>query len=47
MLATYFMHFNSERKVYNVRNIIARWAPPDENDTDAYIRAVLLMSGLG
>ena len=47
VLDTYFMHFKRERKVYNVRNIIARWAPPSENDTDAYIRAVLLMTGLG
>ena len=47
VLDTYFTRFSRERKVYNVRNIIGRWAPPTENDTDAYIRAVLVMSGLG
>lgn len=29
-----------------VRSIISRWAPPGENDTEAYIRAVCRYSGL-
>ena len=47
VLDTYCLTFKRERKVYNVRNIISRWAPPSENDTDAYVRAVVLLSGLG
>jgi len=46
-LDTYCLRFRRERRVYNVRNIIARWAPPAENDTDAYVRAVVRLSGLG
>ena len=47
VLDTYFLTFKRERKPYMVRNIIARWAPPTENDTDAYVRQVTLLSGLG
>ena len=33
---------------YNtIEKIITRWAPPSENDTEAYIKAVLKLSGLG
>lgn len=38
------------RKRYGLRTlsqIIARWAPPNENDTAAYIRAVSEWSGIG
>jgi hypothetical protein len=47
ILDTYCLTFKRERKAYNVRNIIGRWAPPTENDTDAYVRAVVKLSGLG
>ena len=47
VLDTYYLTFKRERKPYMVRNIIARWAPPTENDTDAYVRQVTLLSGLG
>ena len=47
VLDTYCLTFKRERKAYNVRNIIGRWAPPTENDTDAYVRAVVKLSGLG
>ena len=30
-----------------MKNIIARWAPPNENDTQAYIRTVLRLTSLG
>lgn len=46
-LDTYCLRFRRERQPYNVRNIIARWAPPAENDTEAYIRTVVKLSGLG
>ena len=47
VLDTYCLTFKRERKPYMVRNIIARWAPPTENDTDAYVRRVVVLSGLG
>ncbi len=30
-----------------IEDIIARWAPPSENDTPAYIRNVCLLTGFG
>ena len=30
-----------------IRDIITRWAPPSENDTDAYIKNVCLWTGFG
>ena len=47
VIDTYWTRFERERRPFNVRNIIARWAPPTENDTEAYIRAVTKLSGLG
>ena len=47
ILESYWKYFNNLPKGFCVRNIITRWAPPTENDTDAYIRSVLAMSGLG
>ena len=47
VLDTYCLTFRRERKAYTLRNIIARWAPPSENDTDAYVRSVVKLSGLG
>ena len=47
ILDTYSHRLKSERKAYNVRNIIGRWAPPSENNTDAYVRKVAVLSGLG
>ena len=47
VLDTYWTRFEKERIPYNVRNIIARWAPPNENDTEAYIKTVTRLSGLG
>lgn len=47
VLDSYFLRFRRERRPFTVRNIIARWAPPSENDTEAYIRAVVNISGLG
>ena len=46
-LFTYFYRFVSEQKPFMVRTIIGRWAPPTENDTEAYIRTVLQLSGIG
>ena len=35
------------KRAFTVRNIISRWAPPKENDTEAYIRTVLRLTGIG
>ena len=47
VLESYWKHFHRTKQYYNVRNIIDRWAPPTENDTQAYIRTVLRLTGLG
>lgn len=47
ILDTYCLNFRRKRLTYNVRTIIARWAPPAENDTEGYIRTVVSLSGLG
>jgi hypothetical protein len=40
ILRTYF----SKRGVRTLRQLISRWAPPTENNTEAYIRKVRLLS---
>jgi len=47
VLESYWKYHHDLCKAFNVRNIIARWAPPTENNTDAYIRTVLGCTGLG
>ena len=46
-LESYWKHFHSTGQCFNVTTIISRWTPPTENDTQAYIRTVLKLSGLG
>ena len=46
-LESYWNHFHRMRQPFNVTTIIHRWAPPTENDTQNYIRTVLLLTGLG
>lgn len=47
ILQSYYDHFCIQSKPFTVRNIISRWAPPSENDTEMYIRQVLRISGIG
>lgn len=47
VLDSYCLRFRRNQKTYNVRNIISRWAPDTENDTEGYISAVVCLSGLG
>lgn len=47
VLQTYYDRFCRQGKGFTVRNIITRWAPPGENDTEAYIRQVLRLSSIG
>ena len=46
-LESYWQYFYRTRQAFNATNIITRWAPPNENDTRAYIHTVLRLSGLG
>lgn len=46
-MESYWKHFHRTQQYFNVENIICRWAPPVENETKAYIHAVLRLSGLG
>ena len=46
-LQSYYNRFCLQGKAFTVRNIIHRWAPPNENETEAYIRTVLTLSGIG
>ena len=46
-LQSYYKRFYRQGQAFTVRNIIHRWAPPNENDTEAYIRTVLTLSGIG
>ncbi len=39
--------YATKYRLYSVRDIITRWAPPSENDTKSYIRHVCMMTGFG
>ena len=47
VLESYWKHFREKRGLFTVAAIIGRWAPPSENDTEAYIRTVLKLTSLG
>lgn len=44
---TYWKHFRDARKPITPHSILRRWAPPAENNTEAYLRTVCRLSGLG
>ena len=46
ILETYYKHFEAQRKPFTPRNIIYRWAPPEENDSEAYLRRVCRLTNL-
>ena len=46
-LQSYYNRFRMQNRTFTVRNIILRWAPPKENNTDNYIKNVLKLSGIG
>jgi len=39
--------YKRKYKIASIRATIKRWAPPSENDTEAYIRAVSARMGIG
>lgn len=47
VLETYWLTFKKWRQPFTVPAIIARWAPPSENSTEAYVRTVLKLTSLG
>ena len=47
ILQTYYERFCMQSKPFMVRTIIERWAPPNENNTEAYIRQVLKLASIG
>ena len=47
VLQSYYEAFSRQNKPFTVRNIISRWAPPNENDTEAYIVNVLKKTSIG
>ena len=46
ILETYYKHFEAQHKPFTPRNIIYRWAPPNENDSEAYLRRVSQLTNL-
>lgn len=46
ILESYFNHFEAQQVPFTTRNIILRWAPPDENDSEAYIRSICRLTSL-
>ena len=46
ILETYYNHFEREQQPFTPRNIIFRWAPPNENDSEAYLRRVCQLTNL-
>ena len=39
--------YSAKYKLNSIRDIVTRWAPPSENDTEAYIRTVCCLTGFG
>ncbi len=46
ILETYYKCFEAQHKPFTPRNIIYRWAPPNENDSEAYLRRVCRLTNL-
>lgn len=45
--AVILMNYQTKYHLRSIRQIISRWAPPEENDTEAYIASVVKSAGLG
>ena len=46
ILEAYYKHFETEHRPFTPRNIIYRWAPPEENDSEAYLRSICRLTSL-
>lgn len=47
VLESYYQHFLRQHMAFTPRNIIHRWSPPSENNSDAYLRTVCMLTSLG
>jgi hypothetical protein len=45
-LARTLITYQDKYGLRSIRQVISRWAPPNENDTEAYVKAVAASSGL-
>jgi hypothetical protein len=45
-MAKILLNYYRSKRLQNIQDIINRWAPPTENDTESYIRAVTAETGL-
>ena len=43
VLKSYYRYLTQKGRAFTVRNIISRWAPASENNTEGYIRRVTLL----
>lgn len=46
-LARTLITYQDKYQLYTIREMISRWAPPSENNTEAYVRAVATQVGKG
>jgi hypothetical protein len=46
-IAKTLLTYQSKHGLYTIAGIIARWAPPHENNTAAYVASVSAYSGIG
>lgn len=47
ILQSYYERFCTQGQSFTIRNIIGRWAPPTENDTESYIKGAMKLSSIG
>lgn len=45
-IAKILLNYRANRGLTTIRQLINRWAPPEENDTDAYIDHVAIQCGI-
>lgn len=46
-LAVILRHYSTLHDIHTITGVIARWAPPSENDTASYVHDVARLSGFG
>ena len=46
ILESYYNYYEKKQTPFTPRNIILRWAPPTENDTEAYLKAICHLTTL-
>jgi hypothetical protein len=46
-IAVILRNYSRKHDVHTITGVILRWAPPSENDTAAYVRAVASFTGYG